>query len=230
MSFFRPRSFCLRSSLIAVPVLVSCSAATADLVNRWEVGSGDATAMIQFDFLSSGNTYVVDLFFDGSMSGQAAIEMIAADSTTAGFSFEYDVISYSFGDFLVGIDIEGDSDYGDGSMPPWLQDWKTLIGKQKGKEQAEAEAAAKEKADAKLAKRAADAAAAAEAAADAAEAATLNPGSASDAPPPPATATRVSTTAPGVVEPEYQIGMRYWVPQRNLPAAIGELKDKRTGS
>ncbi|MCP4069954.1 MAG: hypothetical protein GY741_16900 [Phycisphaeraceae bacterium] len=128
MPFLRARSFCSRSSLIAVPVLVSCTAATADLVNRWEVGSGDATAMIQFDFLSSGNTYVVDLFFDESMSGQAAIEMIAADSTTAGFSFEYDVISYSFGDFLVGIDIEGDSDYGDGSTPPYVDYWHYWTG------------------------------------------------------------------------------------------------------
>ena len=50
--------------------------------------------MIQFDFLS-GNTYVVDLSFDGSMSGQDAIQMIAADSTGAGFAFSYDVISYS---------------------------------------------------------------------------------------------------------------------------------------
>ena len=46
MPFFRARPFCLRSSLIAVPVLVSCTAATADLVNRWEIGSGDATAMV----------------------------------------------------------------------------------------------------------------------------------------------------------------------------------------
>ena len=61
----------------------------------------------------------------------------------------------------------------------------------------------------------------------AAEAATANPGSASSDPSPPPTATSVSPTAPGVGEPaEFQIGRRYWVPQKNLPNAIAELKEK----
>ena len=60
----------------------------------------------------------------------------------------------------------------------------------------------------------------------AAEAATVNPGSASSDPAPPPTATSVSPTAPGVGEPTYEIGMRSWAPQRNLPVAIGELKEK----
>lgn len=121
MSVSREKSLlvrCLLTSIAIGPV----ASVHADLVNRWGVGSGDSTAMIQFDFLS-GNSYVVDVFFEGSLSGQEAIEMIAAESTSAGFTFNYDVISYSFGDFLVEIELDADSDYGDGSAPPYIDYW-----------------------------------------------------------------------------------------------------------
>lgn len=131
MSMFHDSLLASRSIVIAVPILIPTAIATADLVDRWEIGSGENTAMIQFDFLS-GNTYVVDVSFDGSMSGQDAIQMIAADSTDAGFAFGYDVISYSFGDFLVGIDLDADSDYGDGSAPPYIDYWHYWTGETDG--------------------------------------------------------------------------------------------------
>ncbi len=121
MSVFREPTLIIRS-VITTAMLLPVSSIHADLAGRWDVGAGSSTAMIQFDFLS-GNSYVVDLFFEGSMSGQEALELIAADSTDAGFAFDYDVISYSFGDFLVEIELDSDADYGDGSTPPYVDYW-----------------------------------------------------------------------------------------------------------
>jgi hypothetical protein len=94
----------------------------ADLVQTWEVGEGQSSAMVQFDFLA-GNTYTVEVSFDGSISGQGVLDLIATEASAAGFNFNYDVISYSFGDFLVGIDLDSDGDYGDGSAPPYIDYW-----------------------------------------------------------------------------------------------------------
>ena len=89
----------LYSSLMMAPVLVATTMSQADLVNRWSVGDGDSSAMIQFDFIE-GETYVFDISFDeGSFTGQDALDLLVAE-TDGPFEFTYDVISYSFGDFL----------------------------------------------------------------------------------------------------------------------------------
>ena len=108
------------SSLFIGSVLLATTA-HADLVNRWSVGTGDALASIQFDF-SDGDTYVFDVSFvdDGSFSGQDAIELLGSSSE---FSFEYDLINYTFGDFLVGVGIEDSYEFGDGSEPPYVNYW-----------------------------------------------------------------------------------------------------------
>ena len=112
-----------RSRLGAFLVVVSPTVVGhADLVQTWEIGEGQSSAMIQFDFLA-GNTYTVEVAFDGAISGQEALDLIVADSDEAGFNFNYEVITYSFGDFLVGIALDGDGDYGDGSSPPYIDYW-----------------------------------------------------------------------------------------------------------
>lgn len=98
----------------------------AELAGRWAVGAGDSLATIQFDFLD-GDTYVFDFSFDeaqGPVTGQDVIEALASDDLAGVpvggslFDFEYEVISYSFGDFLVGIGIDDSYHYGDGSEGP----------------------------------------------------------------------------------------------------------------
>jgi hypothetical protein len=113
----------IRSRLGAFLVVVCPTVAGhADLVQTWEIGEGQSSAMIQFDFLA-GNTYMVDVAFDGVISGQEALDLIVANSNEAGFDFNYEVITYSFGDFLVGMALDGDGDYGDGSTPPYIDYW-----------------------------------------------------------------------------------------------------------
>jgi len=93
-----------------------------DLIQSWEIGEGQSSAMVQFDFLA-GNSYKVEVAFDGAISGQDLLNLIVDESETAEFDFTYEFISYSFGDFLIGIALDADSDSGDGSAPPYVDYW-----------------------------------------------------------------------------------------------------------
>lgn len=102
-------------SLFIGSTLVATSA-QAELVGRWAVGQGDSLATIQFDF-QGGDTYVFDVSFSGdSFTGQDVFVLLDAEDSI--FDFDYEVISYSFGDFLTGVGIEDSYDYGDGSEGP----------------------------------------------------------------------------------------------------------------
>ena len=86
-------------------VTFGSSLAQAELVDRWDVGTGDQTASLQFDFLS-GDTFVFDVSWTGDLTGRAAFDIIAADDTGR-FDFSFDYIAYSFGDFLTTVEIDG---------------------------------------------------------------------------------------------------------------------------
>ena len=107
-------------AMLATASILS-STADADLVDRWSVGSGDQTASLQFDFLD-GNTFVFDVSWTGDLTGREAFDLIDADSTGR-FDFEFEVISFSFGDFLVGVGVEDAYDYGEGTPPDYVDVW-----------------------------------------------------------------------------------------------------------
>lgn len=100
---------------------LASSFAHADLVDRWDVGSGDQTASLQFDFLS-GDTFVFDVSWTGDLTGRAAFDIIAADDTGR-FDFSFDYIAYSFGDFLTTVEIDGAFDTGTGTPPDYIDVW-----------------------------------------------------------------------------------------------------------
>ena len=114
-----PSAFTTRDAglvaFIGLSVALSSTMASADLVDRWAVGEGDSTATLQFDFMNA-NTYIFDIAFDGVLTGRGVYDLLAADDTGR-FGFAFEVISYSFGDFLVGVGIEDDYHYGAGSPP-----------------------------------------------------------------------------------------------------------------
>lgn len=99
------------------------SQAHGELVETWSVGSGAASAEIQIDFMN-GNTYVFDLAFEGEIRGRDVFDLVRDEAATIDdLSFDFSLISYSFGDFLTGITLNQDSDYGEGSPPDYLDTW-----------------------------------------------------------------------------------------------------------
>lgn len=96
---------------------------SADLVGSWSLGSGDDHAEVQIDFMN-GNSYLFDLAFDDELSGRDVFDLLSdAANTTSDLTFDFTVISYSFGDFLTGITLNDDADYGEGSPPDYLDTW-----------------------------------------------------------------------------------------------------------
>ena len=94
--------------------------AHADLVDTFSVGEGDSNASIQFDFLD-GNSYLVDIAWDGDLTGRQAFDLINAEGQAFDFEFQYE--SYSFGDFLTGVNIEQSYNYGTGTPPDYVDVW-----------------------------------------------------------------------------------------------------------
>lgn len=107
--------------VMVAAVTFGSSLAQAELVDRWEVGTGDQTASLQFDFLS-GDTFVFDVSWTGDLTGRAAFDIIAADDTGR-FDFSFDYIAYSFGDFLTTVEIDGAFDSGTGTPPDYIDVW-----------------------------------------------------------------------------------------------------------
>ena len=95
--------------------------AQAELVGSWSVGEGDSSASIQFDFMD-GQSFLFDVSWDGTMTGREVFDLIADDDSER-FYFGYEVITYSFGDFLVGVGIEDAYQYGEGSPPDYADSW-----------------------------------------------------------------------------------------------------------
>ncbi len=108
---------------IGVGTLGLVSAASADLVGSWSVGTGEETASVQIDFMN-GNSYLFDLSFDDELRGREVFDLLTEAANTIGdLTFDFTVISYSFGDFLTGITLNDDADYGEGSPPDYLDTW-----------------------------------------------------------------------------------------------------------
>jgi hypothetical protein len=96
-----------------------CAAAAADVVATYDVGSGDLTAEIQFDFFN-GNTHLYTLHWDGALTGREVFDVLLSEQPDV-FAFEYE--SYSFGDFLTGVWISDDFDSGVGTPPDYIDFW-----------------------------------------------------------------------------------------------------------
>ena len=111
---------------LTVSLSVAAKPLHADVVGTFEIGVGDSTSSFLFQF-TNGNQYLYELSYSGVLSGQDAIEIIAAEQASY---FIPDIISYSFGDSLNGLAIGDDEDSGFGGTAPdyadywhyWLKD------------------------------------------------------------------------------------------------------------
>ena len=106
---------------IALTAAVIVTSSPAELIDRFTVGEGGQSASLQFDFLD-GRTWIFDVQWDGSLTGRTAFDLIAGD-TTGRYDFDFDVISYSFGDFLVGVTVNDAYHHGTGTPPDYLDTW-----------------------------------------------------------------------------------------------------------
>ena len=110
-------SFTLQSVVLSAALCTN--SAEAALVGNYVVGSGANASFIQFQFTNE-NTYLYEVRYNGSMTGRALFDVVAAAQPGL-FSFTYD--SFSFGDFVTGITIGADTDFGYGSPPDYLDYW-----------------------------------------------------------------------------------------------------------
>lgn len=104
---------------VAVSGVVSATAARADLVGSYSVGSGANASFVQFEF-ANAHAYLYEVRYDGALFGDDLFAIIA--SAQPGF-FSYQVQSFSFGDALFGVAIGADADTGFGTPPDYLDYW-----------------------------------------------------------------------------------------------------------
>ena len=98
---------------------MSFNASHAEVVDTFEIGSGESTSSFLFQF-TNGNQYLYEVSYDEPMTGQSAVEFMMAEQPEY---FIADIISYSFGDALNGLVIGDDSDEGFGTPPDYLDYW-----------------------------------------------------------------------------------------------------------
>lgn len=120
-SQFFGRSYSLQAAVVSAALCTNFAEAAlaGNLVGNYVVGSGANASFIQFQFTNE-NTYLYEVRYDGSMTGRALFDVVAA-AQPGFFSFTYD--SFSFGDFVTGITIGTDTDFGYGSPPDYLDYW-----------------------------------------------------------------------------------------------------------
>jgi len=110
---------------VAVVLASLAPSASAGLIATYEVGEGTHSAAIQID-QEDGDTYLFNVHFSGDVYSSWNA-MLDIDASLDSVSLQYD--TYSWGVFLTGITIDGDTDVGYGDLWPienywhfWLRD------------------------------------------------------------------------------------------------------------
>jgi hypothetical protein len=65
------------------------------------------------------NTHIVNVRWDGTLTGFGALELVAAQATDG----RLDYLSFSFGKFVTGLGVGGDYQYGEGELWPIENYW-----------------------------------------------------------------------------------------------------------
>jgi len=111
----------IRSESVLSAFALSCAlaaSAMAGLVSTQTIGSGASSASLQFDF-ENGNTHIVNVRWDGMLTGFGALELVASQATDG----RLDYLSFSFGKFVTGLGVGGDYQYGEGELWPIENYW-----------------------------------------------------------------------------------------------------------
>jgi hypothetical protein len=111
----------IRSESVLSAFALSCAlaaSATAGLVSTQTIGIGAKSASLQFDF-ENGNTHVVNVRWDGTLTGFGALELMSTQAVGGRLDF----LSFSFGKFVTGLGVGGDYQYGEGELWPIENYW-----------------------------------------------------------------------------------------------------------
>ena len=108
-----------RHGVVVVALSSICGISTAELVDTFDIGTGEFTSTALFQF-GNENQYLYRYHYDGELTGRDLFDLAAAAQPEF---FEYEIKSYEFGDFLVGVSIGDDFDAGFGTPPDYLDYW-----------------------------------------------------------------------------------------------------------
>jgi hypothetical protein len=92
--------------------------ARADIVHSYSLGTGDSVSTVQIDF-SNGNGYVVELRYDGELSGFGALQWMAAEIP----AFTLHTETFPWGQLVAGMGFGSDYEYGVGDLWPVQNYW-----------------------------------------------------------------------------------------------------------
>jgi len=99
-------------------IVLTHSQSFAGLVAQYNVGTGANASVIQVDF-TNGNAYQITLRWDTPMNGFDALQL--STSSISGAALAYD--TYTFGNFVTGIGLGTDYEYGNGDLWPVENYW-----------------------------------------------------------------------------------------------------------
>jgi hypothetical protein len=110
------RTWSAAASLAAI--VLTYSQSFAGLVAQYEAGTGANASVVQVDF-TNGNAYQITLRWDTPMNGFDALQL--STSAISGAALTYD--TFSFGNFVTGIGLGTDYQYGNGDLWPIENYW-----------------------------------------------------------------------------------------------------------
>ena len=110
-------------AISAALLSLGISTAHADVIDTFEVGAGESTSSLLFQF-TNGNQYLYQVSYSGSITGREAFDVI---SDAQPDFFIPTITEYTFGDSLTGLEIGSDSDSGFGTPPDYLDYWHYWI-------------------------------------------------------------------------------------------------------
>ena len=108
----------MQPAAVAAALVLTSSHALAGIVATYDVGAGLYASTIQVDF-ENGNGYVFTLRWTEPTNGFEALQQAIAG--VAGAQLQYQ--SFSFGQFVTGIGVGTDFQYGEGDLWPVENYW-----------------------------------------------------------------------------------------------------------
>lgn len=107
-------------SLAFLSILATNSFAHAGVAYSASVGTGDSHSTVQIQF-SDGDSYLFDVAWSGTTTGMDLLEII--DASLAEDFFVLTTDDFGWGDFVSGLGVANDYEYGTGDLWPTVENY-----------------------------------------------------------------------------------------------------------